>query len=127
MTSETLSNTDLRSVEIVLAEKIDLDDFVHEFNSRHDNRTIKFHWVDADVKFWRTVDCAGTCVRIMLIIVYLSESFFWFSWGGACFPFDKTVIKTDFWTIQFRARFLRGKLYFYEQNPTCIFVSCFNV
>jgi len=43
MTSETLSNTDLRSVEIVLAEKIDLDDFVHEFNSRHDNRTIKFH------------------------------------------------------------------------------------
>jgi len=76
MTSETLSNTDLRSVEIVLAEKIDLDNFVHEFDSRHDNRTIKFHWVDADVKFWHTVDSAGTCVRIMLIIVYLSESFF---------------------------------------------------
>jgi len=28
-----------------------LDDFVDEFDSRHDNRRIKLHWVDNDVKF----------------------------------------------------------------------------
>ena len=43
MTSERLGNADLLSVERVRAEKIDLDDFVDEFDSRHDNRRIKLH------------------------------------------------------------------------------------
>ena len=34
---------DLLSVERVRTEKIDLDDFVDEFDSRHDNRRIKLH------------------------------------------------------------------------------------
>ena len=34
---------DLLSVERVRIEKIDLDDFVDEFDSRHDNRRIKLH------------------------------------------------------------------------------------
>jgi len=34
---------DLLSVERVGTEKIDLDDFVDEFDSRHDNRRIKLH------------------------------------------------------------------------------------
>jgi len=45
VTSERLRNTDLLSIERVRAEKICLDDFVDEFNSRHDNRRIKLHWV----------------------------------------------------------------------------------
>jgi len=36
MTSERLGNADRLSVERVRAEKIDLDDFVDEFDSRHD-------------------------------------------------------------------------------------------
>jgi len=43
MTSERLANVDLLSVERVQAEKIDLDDFVDEFDSRQDNRRIKLH------------------------------------------------------------------------------------
>jgi len=43
MTSERLGNVDLLSVERIPAEKIDLDDFVNEFDSRHDNRRIKLH------------------------------------------------------------------------------------
>ena len=34
---------DLLSVERVRTEKISLDDFVDEFDSRHDNRRIKLH------------------------------------------------------------------------------------
>jgi len=45
MTSERLGNADLLSVERVRAEKIDLDDFVDEFDSQHDKRWI-LHWVD---------------------------------------------------------------------------------
>jgi len=41
MTSERSGNVDLLSVERVRAEKIDLDDFVGEFDSRHDNRRIR--------------------------------------------------------------------------------------
>jgi len=52
---------DLLSVERVRTEKIDLDDFVDEFDSRHDNRGIKLN---------SNVACAGICVRIMLLIVY---------------------------------------------------------
>jgi len=43
MTSEILGNVDLLSIEGVRAEKIDLDDFVDAFDSRHDNRRIKLH------------------------------------------------------------------------------------
>jgi len=43
MTSERLGNVNLLSVESVRAEKIDLDGFVDEFDSRHDNRRIKLH------------------------------------------------------------------------------------
>ena len=45
MTSERLGNADLLSVERVRAETIDLDDFVDEFDSRHDKRWI-LHWFD---------------------------------------------------------------------------------
>ena len=34
-------------------KKNDLDHFVDEFDSQHDNRRIKFHCVDVDMKFWR--------------------------------------------------------------------------
>jgi len=51
MTSERLGNVDLLAVERVRAEKIDLDDFVDEFGSRHDNRRINLHWVDNAIKF----------------------------------------------------------------------------
>ena len=37
------SRVDLLSVERVRTEKIDLDDFVDEFDSRHENRRIKLH------------------------------------------------------------------------------------
>jgi len=43
MTSERLGNVDLLSVEREQAKNIDLDDFVGEFDSRHDNRRIKLH------------------------------------------------------------------------------------
>ena len=46
MTSGRLGNVDRLSAERVRAEKIDLDDFVDEFGSRHDNRRMNFHWVD---------------------------------------------------------------------------------
>jgi len=51
MTSERLSNIALLSIESVRPEKIDLDEFVDEFDIRHDNRKIKLHCVDVDVKF----------------------------------------------------------------------------
>jgi len=35
------------------------------------------------------VDGAGICVGIVLLIVYLSNSFFWFIWGGACFAYGR--------------------------------------
>jgi len=41
MTSERLSNINLLSLDRVRAEKLDLDDFVNEFDSRHNNRRIK--------------------------------------------------------------------------------------
>jgi len=41
MTSERSGNVDLLSVERVRAEKLDLDDFVDEFDSRHDSRRIR--------------------------------------------------------------------------------------
>ena len=42
---------DLLSVERVRTEIIDSDDLIDEFDSRHDNRRIKLHWVDVDIKF----------------------------------------------------------------------------
>jgi len=43
MTGERLNNIDLLSIEGGRAEKIDLDDFVDELDSLHDNRRIKLH------------------------------------------------------------------------------------
>lgn len=43
MTSARLSNIALLSIESARAEGIDLDCFVDEFDSRHDNRRIKLH------------------------------------------------------------------------------------
>jgi len=43
MTSERLGIVDLLSVERDELKKIDLDDFVDEFDSRHDNRRIKLY------------------------------------------------------------------------------------
>jgi len=51
------------------------------------------------------VDGAGICVRSVLLIVYLSNCFFWFIWGSAYFAYDKIVINQWFsiffgpWTI----------------------------
>ena len=42
-TSERQSNIALLSTESKRAESIDLDSFVDEFDSRHDNRRIKLH------------------------------------------------------------------------------------
>jgi len=50
MTRERLANTDLLSLEGYQL-KIDLDDFVNEYYSRHGNRKIKLHWGDDDIKF----------------------------------------------------------------------------
>ena len=62
-----------RTEKRVRTEKIDLDDYVDDLDSWHDNRRIKLNWVDNDLN--SNVACAGICVRIMLLIVYLSESF----------------------------------------------------
>jgi len=43
MTSKRLGNTDLFSIERYELKKVELDDFVDEFDSRHDNRRIKLH------------------------------------------------------------------------------------
>jgi len=44
MTSERLGNTDLLSLVRVRAENsFAVDDFVDEFDSRHDNRSMKLH------------------------------------------------------------------------------------
>jgi len=51
MTSERLSSNALFSVEKIRAEKLVLDGFIDEFDSRHDNRRIKLHCVDSDTKF----------------------------------------------------------------------------
>jgi len=55
------------------------------------------------------IDGSGICVRIVLLIVYLSNYFFWFIWGGACFAYEKIVITQWFsissgpWTIFFKS------------------------
>ena len=43
MSNERLSNIALLSIERARAEDIDLDSFVDEFDSRHENRRIKLH------------------------------------------------------------------------------------
>jgi len=68
---------------------MDLDGFVHEFDIRHD-RILSYTEL---MLIWNSdVDGAGICVRIVLLIVYLSNCFFWFIWGSACFAYDKIVI-----------------------------------
>jgi len=53
--------------------KMYLDDFFDAFDSWHDKRRIKLRWSDDDIKFERRLE--GICVRIILLIFYLSESF----------------------------------------------------
>ena len=43
MTNDRLSNIALLSIESLRAEKIDLECFVDDFDSRHNNRRIKLH------------------------------------------------------------------------------------
>ena len=43
MCHELLSQLALLSIESNRAESLDLEQFVDEFNSRHDNRRIKLH------------------------------------------------------------------------------------
>jgi len=43
MNSDRLSNTALLSIESARAHEIDLECFVDEFDSRHDNHRIKLH------------------------------------------------------------------------------------
>jgi len=49
MTSERLGNIDLLLKGATW--NTDLDEFVDEFDSRHDNGRIKLHWGDDDIKF----------------------------------------------------------------------------
>ena len=43
MSNDRLSNIALLSIESARAENINLEDFVDEFDSRHDNCRIKLH------------------------------------------------------------------------------------
>ena len=43
MSNEKLSNIALLSIKSTRAESINLDNFVDEFDSKHDNRRIKLH------------------------------------------------------------------------------------
>jgi len=51
MTIEKLGNMDFQLKGTIW--KTYLDDFVDEFDSRHDNRRIKLRWGDDDIKFYR--------------------------------------------------------------------------
>jgi len=53
--------------------KLDLDDFVDEFDSRHDNEGLSC--IEVMMIQNSNVDCARICMRIILCIVYLFESF----------------------------------------------------
>jgi len=96
MTSERLSNIDLLSIERVRAEQIDLYDFVDEFDIRHDNRKIKSHWVDVDMKLWRPLR-RDLCEDHIAHCIFVWILFFCFSWGSACFAYGKTVINHRRW------------------------------
>jgi len=79
---ERLGNIHLLSVERVLAEKLELEYFVDEFDSRRDSRRIKSHCVDVDMKYWRRL-CRDLCENHTdhCLFVWI---FFWFIWGSAC-------------------------------------------
>jgi len=64
--------------------KTDLDDFVDEFDSRHDNRRIKLHDINSNV------DCAGS-VWELCCSLSICLNLFWFR-DSACFAHDKTAI-----------------------------------
>jgi len=64
------SNTVLLSVERVRVEKIDIDDFVDEFDSQHDNRMIKSHCADFDMKFGRRL-CRNHIVHWLFVWIFL--------------------------------------------------------
>jgi len=68
-------------------------------NSAHPaTMTTMRHWI------WNSdVDCKGICNIIILLIVYLSESFFCFICGSSCFAYDKLVINwRRVWNSAFR-------------------------
>jgi len=47
------------------------------------------------------VDCAGICVRIILLIVYLSEGFFWQSKFYVCWePSPESLLLGGFTSVQ---------------------------
>ena len=52
MTSERLGKTDQLYFQLKgTSSEVDLADFVDEFDSLRDNRRIKLHWGDDDIKF----------------------------------------------------------------------------
>jgi len=72
MTSERLSSNALLANEREQAKKIYLDGFADESGPDGLNYTEVMLILNSDA------DGAGICVKIVLLIVYLSECFFWF-------------------------------------------------
>jgi len=64
--------------------------------------TIGLSYTELMLTWNSDLDGAAICVRIVLLIVYFSDCFFWFIWGGACFAYDKIVINQ--WFSIFLAR-----------------------
>jgi len=69
------------------------------------------------------VDCARIYVRLILLIVYLSESFFWFIWGSTCFAYAKIVLNqrfsTFFWPMDLLFKKISdGPLYYADTSWT---------
>jgi len=74
MTNEKLSNIDLLSTDGLRAAKKDLENFVDQVDSRHNNRRIKLHWAYVYIKFCRRLQ------RFVLesycsLFIYLNLSF----------------------------------------------------
>jgi len=53
---------------------------------------IELSYIELMLIWNSNVDGARVCVRIILLIVYLSEYFFWFIWSSACLSYDNIVI-----------------------------------
>ena len=101
--SQTFFNIDLRSIEIVRVQKIDVNAFIDKFDSRHDNRRIRLHWVDVDMKFWGRL-CRNLCGNN--IDHCLFAWIFFFGYLRYCvFPLWQDSHKDWFQTIRFRTRF----------------------
>jgi len=74
MTSERLSSNALLANERERAKKIYLDGFADEFDSGPDG----LNYTEVMLILNSDADGAGICVKIVLLIVYLSECLFWF-------------------------------------------------